>query len=60
VDGQRNYWLFGEFPLYEVREDGMISENHRALVHIFEVTQFVEDGRVFTKGKYKILTVAGG
>lgn len=60
VEGQRNYWLFGEFPLYEMREDGVVSENHRALVNIFEVTQFIEKGHVFTKGKYKLLTVIGG
>ncbi len=60
VSGQCNYWLFGEFPLYEVREDGVVSENPRALINIFEVTQFLEKGQVFTKGKYHILTVVGG
>jgi hypothetical protein len=59
VDGQRNYWLFGEFPLYEMREDGLVNENHRALINIFEVTQFIEKGHVFTSGKYKVLTVIG-
>ena len=60
VDGQRNYWLFGEFPLYEMKEDGVVAENHRALINIFEVTQFIEKGHVFTKGKYTVLTVIDG
>lgn len=60
VEGQRNYWLFGKFPLYEMRPDGKVSENPRAVIHIFEVTQFLEKGHVFTKGKYEILTVTNG
>ncbi len=60
VDGQRNYWLFGKFPLYEMREDGAVSENPRALINIFEVTQFIEKGHVFTKGKYSVLTLTDG
>jgi hypothetical protein len=57
VEGQCNYWLFGKFPLYEKREDETIPDNPRALVNIFEVTQFIEKGNVFTKGKYIVMSL---
>jgi hypothetical protein len=59
VSGQRNYWLLGKFPLHEKIEDGSVSEDPRAIVNIFEVTHFIDNGQIYTKGKYKILQVVG-
>ena len=59
VPGQRNYWILGKFPLHEKQEDGTVSEDPRAIINIFEVTHFIDNGQIFTKGKYKILQVVG-
>lgn len=59
LSGQRNYWLLGKFPLHEKQEDGTVSESPRAIVNIFEITQFIENGLIYTRGKYKILQVVG-
>jgi hypothetical protein len=57
--GQLNYWILGKFPLHEKLEDGTVSEDPRAIINIFEVTHFIDNGQIFTKGKYKILQVVG-
>ncbi len=59
VSGQRNYWILGKFPLHEKQSDGSVSEEPRAIINIFEVTHFIDNGLIFTKGKYKILQVVG-
>lgn len=53
---QRNYWLFGEIPLIETQGNEVLSRP-RASVVILEVTHFVRDGIVWTKGKYKVVEV---
>jgi len=50
---QRLYWLFGELPLRETKGGEQLSRP-KASVVITEVTHFVEDGKMFTKGKYKV------
>jgi hypothetical protein len=60
VPGQRNYWLLGKFPLHEKQEDGSVAEDPRAIINIFEVTHFIDNGQICTRGKYKILQVVGG
>jgi len=60
VSGQRNYWLLGKFPLHEKKEDGSVGEDPRAIINIYEVTHFIENKLIWTKGKYKVLQVVGG
>ena len=63
VPGQRNYWLLGKFPLHEKQDPPVggvsVSEDPRAIINIYEVTHFIDNGQIFTKGKYKILQVVG-
>ena len=55
-DGQRNYWLDGEIPLLETKGHQQLSRP-LASIRILEATHFVEDGRVNTKGLYKVIEV---
>lgn len=54
--GQRNYWFFGELPLLETKGNGELSRP-LASIQIMEVTHFIFDDEVFTKGKYKVIEV---
>jgi len=53
---QRNYWLLGEIPLLETKGDGILSRPIASIV-ILEVTHFVKNNAMFTKGKYKVVEV---
>lgn len=59
LEGQKFFWLFGKFPLIEKNEDGSIETMSRALINIFETTFFLENEKMYTRGKYRILRVAG-
>lgn len=52
----RNYWLMGELPLRETK-GGEVLSRPKASVVILEVTHFLQDGEVCTRGKYKIAKV---
>jgi len=52
----RNYWLHGEIPLLETK-GGEVLSRPKASIVILEATHFVENGEVFTKGKYKVIEV---
>jgi len=54
-EGQRNYWLEGEIPLIET--DGNKLSMPIASILILEATHFIENNKLFTKGKYKIIEV---
>lgn len=54
--GQRNYWLFGEIPLLQTKGNGLLSRP-RASIIILEVTHFLKNNEIFTKGKYKVVAV---
>ncbi|EKE19920.1 MAG: hypothetical protein ACD_8C00086G0011 [uncultured bacterium] len=51
---QRIYYLLGEISLIETTTSGGSFSKARASVNILEVTHFIENGEVCTKGKYKI------
>lgn len=54
--GQRAYWLEGEQPLLEKAETGNISTPIASVI-IFEVTHFIENKKLYTKGQYKVVRV---
>jgi hypothetical protein len=53
---QRNYWLHGEIPLIETKGREKLSRP-RASIQILEATHFLNDGEVWTRGKYKVVEV---
>lgn len=53
---QRNYWLFGEIPLIETKGNEILSRP-KASVIILEATHFLKNGKIFTRGKYKVIEV---
>lgn len=55
-EGQRNYWLQGEVPLVETKGNQNLSRP-KASVLVLEATHFIENGKIYTKGKYKIVEV---
>ncbi|NTU99073.1 hypothetical protein HGA64_03650 [Candidatus Falkowbacteria bacterium] len=50
---QRLYWLFGELPLRETKGGEQLSKP-KASVVILETTHFVKDGKMYTRGKYRV------
>jgi hypothetical protein len=61
--GQRNYylsdnpfWNFGEIPLVETSGGENLSRP-LASIKIIEATHFLENGEVWTRGKYRIIEV---
>jgi len=54
--GQRLFWLEGEIPLLETKGNQQLSRP-LAAVEILEVTHFMLDGKIFTKGKYKVVDI---
>lgn len=54
--GQRNYWLHGELPLLETVGNQQLSRP-LASIRILEVTHYLRDKEVFTKGTYKVIEV---
>lgn len=57
--GQRNFWLYGEVPLVETQGSEIVS-SPKAAVLILEVTHYMENNEIYTKGKYKVLEVCAG
>lgn len=55
-EGQRNYWLSGEIPLLETKGDQELSRP-KASILMLEITHFTENGKIYTKGKYKVVEV---
>ena len=53
---QRVYWLEGEIPLRETKGNEQLSKPF-ASVRILEVVHFILDGKLHTKGKYKVVKV---
>lgn len=53
---QRNYWLHGEIPLIETKGNEKLSRPKASIV-ILEATHFIDNGEVYTRGKYKIVEV---
>jgi hypothetical protein len=53
---QRNYWLYGEVPLLETKGNEVLSRPKASII-ILEATHFAVDGKMFTKGKYKVVEV---
>ena len=50
---QRNYWLYGEIPLLETKGEQVLSKPLASIV-ILEATHFLDQGEVWTKGKYRV------
>ncbi len=55
-EGQRNYWLEGEVPLVETKGNQNLSRP-KASILILEATHFIDNKRLYTKGKYKVVEV---
>ncbi len=55
-EGLRNFWLEGEVPLRETKGEGKLSRPLASIV-ILESTHFLQNGKPYTKGKYKIVEV---
>jgi hypothetical protein len=53
---QRNYWLFGEIPLVETKGGEKLSRPKASII-ILEATHFVENGEIYTRGKYKVVEI---
>jgi len=57
LEGQKFFALFPKFPLVEKPEDPKGSSITRGLANLIEVTHFVDNDKVFTKGRYRIIRV---
>lgn len=55
-EGQRNYWLDGEIPLLETKGNRELSRP-LASITIIEATHFIQDGKVYTHGFYRVSEV---
>ncbi len=56
---QRLYWLKGEIPLIETKGNENLSRP-KASIKILEATHFMNDGEIWTKGKYEVIKVLDG
>lgn len=54
--GQRNYYFHSEVPLIETKGGGALSRPKASII-ILEAMHFLEDGEVWTRGKYKVVEV---
>jgi len=54
--GQRHYWLEGEIPLRITTGNGQLSRPI-ASVQITQATHFIREGKVYTRGEYKVVEV---
>ncbi len=54
--GQRNYWLLGEIPLLETKGNQVLSRP-LASIRILEAAHYIEDGEVWTRGRYLVTEV---
>ena len=50
------YWLFGEIPLIATKGNEILSRPIAGIL-IKEATHFIENGEVYTKGKYEAIEV---
>lgn len=55
-EGQRFYWLEGELPLLETKGIGNLSKPKASII-ILEVTHIKENGKTYSKGKYKVIKI---
>jgi len=55
-EGQRCYWLEGELPLLETKGMGNLSKPKASII-ILEATHYKENGKNYTKGKYKLIKI---
>lgn len=55
-EGQRNYWLEREIPLLETKGNQQLSKP-LASITILEATHFIDNGRLYTRGIYRINSV---
>jgi len=55
-NGQRNYYLYGEIPLLETEGNQRLSRPKASII-ILEAIHFLENDKIYTKGKYKIVEV---
>ena len=53
---QRLYWIYGEIPLIETK-GGEVLSRPKASIIILEATHFLENGEVWTRGKFKVVEV---
>lgn len=53
---QRNYWLFGEIPLLETKGNSVLSRPLASII-IIEVTHYLENNEIYTKGSYKVVEI---
>ena len=53
-EGQRNYWFGGELPLIETKGNQNLSRP-KASILVLKATHFKENGKVYTKGEYKVI-----
>ncbi|MCC2630616.1 MAG: hypothetical protein K0S38_425 [Candidatus Paceibacter sp.] len=56
--GLRIYWFDGEIPLIVKNSEGRLSRPI-ASIAILEVTHFVDNGNIFTRGLYKVTEIFG-
>ena len=54
--GQRCYWFMGEVPLVETQGNQQLSRP-KASARILEATHFLENGEIYTRGKYKVVEI---
>jgi len=52
-NGQRNYWLEVEIPLLETNGNSELSRPVASII-IMESPHFIQEGKVWTKGKYTL------
>lgn len=55
-EGQRNYWLEGEIPLLETKGNQQLSRPLASIV-IIEATHFSLEGKIYTRGNYRVIEV---
>lgn len=53
---EEKFWSYGEMPLVKTDGTGRVSRPV-ASIKMLEVTHFIKNGKIFTKGKYKIKEV---
>lgn len=53
---QRNYWLMGELPLLKTEGNQKLSGPIASII-ILEATHLLIDGKPYTKGKYKVISL---
>ena len=53
---QRNYWLYGEIPLIQTQGNEILTRPKASII-ILEATHFLDNGEIYTKGKYKVIKI---